>query len=138
MIVSSQYSSSLLSVVGGKAPPMPLLDWYDVLRLAGKWHMADLRSTAFEELTHLWIEDTAVMQLIAASQFDVREWVLPAVSFLSLRESTLSVKEMEKLTLAVAHKVLVVRDTHLKQSARYSGTSRLCGHSKAQVEELFG
>ncbi|KAI0752082.1 hypothetical protein C8Q74DRAFT_353584 [Fomes fomentarius] len=80
--------------------------WLAVLKLASMWEFTSVRRRA---LIYLHEED-AITRLVVARQYDMPEWLFPALKELASRATPLTVEELNSLGLDVAVKVIALRE----------------------------
>jgi hypothetical protein len=123
-------------IPGGKACLMSLPEWARVLHLADMWQIDDLRTEAIEEMSTKFNEPAAVLQLLLADRYSIQDWIRPAVSHLMLRQTTLTVQEIEELGLELAVKVLHIRDTNLRAHVRAT-TIGIASAADTEIAKMF-
>jgi hypothetical protein len=123
-------------IPGGKACLMSLPEWARVLHLADMWQIDDLRTEAIEEMSTKFNEPAAVLQLLLADRYSIQDWIRPAVSHLTLRQTTLTVQEIEELGLELAVKVLHIRDTNLRAHVRATAIG-IASAANTEIAKMF-
>ena len=94
------------------------------------WEFGGLRRSAIDKLDHGFDPVSPVDRFILAIQYDIKEWVLPALLKLAQRPKPISPEEGRKLGLNVALKIASVRE---KIRIRPRASCRYCEESKLAV-----
>ncbi|KAI0656888.1 hypothetical protein C8Q70DRAFT_920440 [Cubamyces menziesii] len=93
-----------------KEPTME--DWISVLKLTAMWQFTKLRRVAIDKLTPLLkAADIPVRWLGLARQYDVHEWLFPALHALARRVQPIQLEEVESLGIATVIKMAEVRES---------------------------
>ncbi|KAL4076913.1 hypothetical protein V8B97DRAFT_1938176 [Scleroderma yunnanense] len=94
----------------GTNPGLPLNDeeWVAVLKLSTMWEFDGLRKAAIDTLSVSKI--TAITKLVAAKQYNIDEWLLPALLALAQRPEPISVEEAHRIGLETTVKLASVRE----------------------------
>lgn len=88
---------------------MTCVEWTSVLRLASLWSFDGLRDIAITNLTELLKDPVEKASL--AGEFEVDEWLLPALNELAQREEPIGVEEARRLGWELALKIAAVRES---------------------------
>ncbi|KAI0676490.1 hypothetical protein C8Q78DRAFT_962763 [Trametes maxima] len=88
--------------------------WILVLKLTTMWQFASLRRVSINALTPLLEAASDPVRWISlARQYDVKEWLFPALHVLAKRIQALQLDEVEPLGLATAIKMAEVRESFM-------------------------
>jgi hypothetical protein len=105
--------------------PLTQDEWVSVLKLATMWELADIRARAITKLAQRGRHDP-IFWVALAYQFDVKEWLVPAVNALARRDVPFEETDFARLRVlgdaeavfAFVLKVGKVRDSFKPQPAR--------------------
>ncbi|KIJ63369.1 hypothetical protein HYDPIDRAFT_65515, partial [Hydnomerulius pinastri MD-312] len=88
--------------------PVGLEEWSSVLKLATLWEFEGIRRAAIGALPKCPI--TPVDKLVLAREYNIKEWLLPAINELVQRPNPIGVEDVARLGLDFALKILAVRE----------------------------
>ncbi|KIM58140.1 hypothetical protein SCLCIDRAFT_1218881 [Scleroderma citrinum Foug A] len=94
----------------GSVPGLPrsVDEWASVLKLSTKWEFKVLRQAAIDALIALRIGP--VDRIVFAEQYDIKQWMTPALNELAKRLQPLGLEEGTRLGLETALKLASVRE----------------------------
>jgi hypothetical protein len=90
---------------------MTCAEWKSVLKLSTMWNFDVLRDLAVKSMSELPID--AVEKAALAREYDIDEWLLPALNELAQREDPIGVDEALRLGLEQAVKIAAVRESFI-------------------------
>jgi len=93
----------------GQQDIMTSTEWTSVLKLSTMWSFEDLRDLAIQAMTDLPIDP--IERAALADEFNVEEWLLPALNELAQREEPISVEEARRLGWERALQIAAVRES---------------------------
>ncbi|KAI0326136.1 hypothetical protein GY45DRAFT_150028 [Cubamyces sp. BRFM 1775] len=98
-----------------------LEEWISVLKLTTMWQFARQRRVAIDRLCPLLeAANIPARWLWLARQYDVDEWLFPALHALARRTQPIQVEEAESLGIATAIKMAEVRESFTRCSVKYN------------------
>jgi len=83
------------------------------------WQMESVRKLAI--LAMSGIQSDPIEQYLTANEFNISEWIVPALNRLAQRESSISEDDVLQLGLGCALKIAQVRECHHLNRHSYSG-----------------
>ncbi|KAH7916587.1 hypothetical protein BJ138DRAFT_289051 [Hygrophoropsis aurantiaca] len=91
-----------------KKLPKSFAEWRSVLRLSTMWGFDNARDQAIKSIGAMTMDPVDKISL--AKDYDVDEWLVPAIHDLVKRKEPIGVKDVEKLGLDLALKVAAIRE----------------------------
>lgn len=113
--------------VSGKCAEYDLsLDqWTSVLKLSTMWEFHAPRIAAISHLDSLDDQIDPTHKVVLAMQYDIKEWMLPALLKLARRPDPISIEEGRRMGFETALKLASVREKFSQESGRHR--CRSCG-----------
>jgi len=105
----------------GKAVSCDACQWTSVLKLSTMWEFGTIRKLAIEKLYENNSIDH-VDKFIIATNYNLREWLIPCVNNLARRKEPMGEHEVERLGWEYVTKIASVRESY-----GYTGSCRHCG-----------
>lgn len=96
----------------GQRDAMSFAEWTSVLKLSTMWNFEGLRSLAIQSMSGLPDND-AVEKAALAGEYQIDEWLLPALNELAQREEPISIEEARRLGWEVALQLSAVRESFI-------------------------
>ncbi|KAF8833800.1 hypothetical protein BDN67DRAFT_873446, partial [Paxillus ammoniavirescens] len=93
---------------GKQELPDGCAQWTSALKLASLWDFDGVREKAIEALEALDI--TPVDKLALAMQYNIEQWMIPAINAIAQRPEPIGVEDVDRLGLDVALKIALVRE----------------------------
>jgi len=93
----------------GQPDIMTYAEWKSVLKLSTMWNFEVLRDLAIQSMSELSIN--AVEKAALAREYDINEWLLPALNELAQREDPINIDEARRLGLEQAVMIAAVRES---------------------------
>jgi len=93
----------------GQQDIMSCTEWTSVLKLSTMWSFDDLRDLAIQNMSELSIDP--VERAALAKEFNVDEWLLPALNELAQREDPIRIDEARRLGWETALQIAAVRES---------------------------
>lgn len=90
---------------------MSAMEWTSVLKLSTMWNFEDLRDLAIQTMSHLPLDP--VERAALASEYNIDEWLLPALNELAQREEPIGIKEANRLGWETALQIAAVRESFI-------------------------
>ncbi|KIJ19314.1 hypothetical protein PAXINDRAFT_127452 [Paxillus involutus ATCC 200175] len=106
---------------GKQELPDGYAQWTSALKLATLWEFDDARKTAIEALEALPVPP--VDKFAMAMQYDIKDWVPPALNAIAQRPEPIGVGDVDRLGLDVALKIASVREQACVYSTHYQEDS---------------
>ncbi|KAH7907393.1 hypothetical protein BJ138DRAFT_1014582 [Hygrophoropsis aurantiaca] len=88
--------------------PQTYSEWAAVLKLSTKWGFENARQQAIDQMESMSIDP--IDKICLARDYDVDEWLAPAVNDLVKREEPINVNDVDRLGLEFALKVAAIRE----------------------------
>lgn len=106
-------------------------DWSSVLRTASKLDMKKIRALAIDRLSSI---ASAADKFSLATEFGIKEWLVPAYTELCMRFEPLTIEEGKKLGVETVIKIGEMRHEIMDNLKRFVDSGKL----GKRVEEQFG
>jgi hypothetical protein len=95
----------------GQQDVMSATEWTSVLKLSTMWSFEDLRDLAIQNMAQLSIDP--VERAALASEYNIDEWLLPALNELAQREEPIGIEEANRLGWETALQIAAVRESFI-------------------------
>ncbi|KAG6328814.1 hypothetical protein ID866_10276 [Astraeus odoratus] len=125
----------------GSLPCLPdgIEEWTSVLKLSTTWDFKAVRQAAIDVLNVSQIGP--VDRVVLARQYDIKDWLLPALNHLAQRPEPTSLEEAGRMGIDFALKLASVREriavTYTYTNSPYEQFTRfMLGNSRANVQSL--
>jgi len=109
-----------------------LQQWISVLKLSTMWEFHAPRIAAILHLDSLDDQIDPIHKVDLAMQYDIREWMLPALLKLARRPEPISIEEGRRMGFETALKLASVREKFSQETGRHrcGNCGTKCGGSK--------
>ncbi|KAH7925641.1 hypothetical protein BV22DRAFT_1128872 [Leucogyrophana mollusca] len=109
-----------------KSSPKTFAEWRSVLKLSSMWEFESVKKLAVDHIGTMQIDPIDKIGL--ARDYDVQEWLVPALNELAKRKEPIGMKDADKLGMELALKVAAVRESVMSS---YSGYPLQIGERQA-------
>ncbi|KAI9066996.1 hypothetical protein FKP32DRAFT_1589021 [Trametes sanguinea] len=121
-----------------RKPELTKDEWIHTLKLTTMWGYVALRKAAIYKLRPLLEDSDPVGWLCLARQYEVREWLLPALQALARRPQAIQLEEVELLGIATAIRLAEIRESYVPPPYQsYSVSSRKTYSFTFIINKLF-
>lgn len=100
----------------GQLDIMTCTEWKSVLKLSTMWNFEVVRNLAIQSMSELPID--AVEKAALAREYEIDEWLLPALNELAQREEPIGVEEALRLGMEQALRIAAVRESFIAWNER--------------------
>ena len=109
----------------GKNPDLNLSQhqWTSVLKLSTMWEFEGPRNAAIRHLDSLEPPIDPIDKVVLAMQYEIKEWLLPALLKLAQRSEPISIEEGRRIGFETTVKLASVRE-----KVMLTGSSNSCGY----------
>ncbi|KAG6330948.1 hypothetical protein ID866_8141 [Astraeus odoratus] len=119
--------------------PVSIEEWTSVLKLSMTWDFKAIRQAAIDALDVSQIGP--VDRVVLARQYDIKDWLLPALNQLARRHEPTSLEEAGRMGIDFALKLASVRERimmiYTSSHSGYTHTAQLTlGDSRDKVQSL--